>query len=211
MYNRKFCRLRDLCTIQLGFTARARFQSAADGVPVVQLGDLNGPALPPPERLLRVHLEGRLDRYQAAGGDVLFRSRGAHNIAVVVDDRFIEPLVAVLPLMILRPDPSLILPDYLAWAINQPAAQRQLGAGAQGTNLRMVQKAMLDLVELDVPDLATQQRIIAVANLAAQEETLLHTLAATRRRLANQRLAQCAEGKRPPPKTPSATTKESRV
>ena len=212
MYNNHLRRACDLSAIQLGYTARARFQEApADGMPILQLSDLNGVVLPPPERLLRVHLGGRLDRYKAAKGDVLFRSRGTQNIAVAVDARFVEPVVAVLPLMILRPDPSILLPEYLAWAINQPAAQRQLGAGAQGTNLRMVQKAALERVEIDVPDLAAQQRIVAVANLATQEEILLHALATTRRRLANLRLAQFAAGKPSPIPPLPPKTKERRA
>jgi len=60
----------------------------------------------------------------------------------------------------------------------------------------MVPKASLDDLHIDVPDLETQQRIIAIADLAAQEEALLHRLAATKRTLTNQLLAKRAKGKR---------------
>jgi hypothetical protein len=200
-------RLQNVCATHLGYTARSRFEPAMDdGVPVIQLRDLSEQGIVDPSRLDRVQLGERVDRYAVTAGDVLFRSRGELNVAVALDARFVEPAIAILPLMILRPNPANILPKYLAWAVNQPAAQRQLGMSAQGTKLRMVPKSSLEALEIDIPDLATQQRIVAVADLAAREEALLHQVATTKRTLINHLLAQRAKGK--PPATP---IKESRA
>ena len=50
-------------------------------------------------------------------GNVVFRSRGEQNMAFSLDARFHEPVLAMLPLFILRPKLNAILPEYLAWAI----------------------------------------------------------------------------------------------
>jgi len=197
--------LRDACVSQMGFTARSRFEPATSGgVRVIQLKDLSEGRTVDASALSCVRIDERIERYTVSAGDVLFRSRGELNVAVALDARFSEPAVAVLPLMILRPNRAIVLPEYLAWAINRPSAKRQLGANAQGTNLRMVPKSTLDALEIDVPDLATQRRIVAIANLSAREEMLLHQLAKTRRSLINQQLAERAKGTR------SVTTKKER-
>jgi hypothetical protein len=187
--------LSDVCTIQIGYTARARFETAADGgVLTVQLRDFPAKGGIQPGLLTRAHLHEHPDRYLVTNGDVLFRSRGDRNIAAALDERFTEPAVAVSPIMILRADPARVLAPYLAWAINQPDAQRHFEAAARGTSLRMVPKSSLGELDIDVPDLDTQHRIVAVAALAEQEEALSLRLAALKRALADRLLAGLASG-----------------
>lgn len=199
-------RVRDASSVLLGYTARSRFEPAGSaGLPVIQLRDLSANGIVDPAQLPRAQLPERVDRYAVLEGDVLFRSRGELNVAVALDGRFIEPAIAILPLMILRPNRHILVPEYLAWAINQPEAQRHFDASARGTGLRMVPKASLDELELDIPDIETQRRIVAVAALAAREEALARDLAEKKRRFINSLLAERAKGKRP-----ARTIKENR-
>ncbi|WP_217808059.1 restriction endonuclease subunit S [Halomonas sp. CSM-2] len=132
------------------------------------------------------------DRYFVASGDVVFRSRGVPNSATAIDDTLAEPLLVVSPLVILRPNANCLLPAYLAWAINQPDAQRRLGAEAQGTSLRMIPMKVLEQLEIVVPDLATQRRIVELDALARQEGRLLRELATHRERLSSLILGEAA-------------------
>lgn len=117
------------------------------------------------------------DHYLVHGGEVLFKSRGHPSTAAVVSTLLGEPAVVILPLLILRPHGSLVCADYLAWAVNQPDAQRRLNREAQGTSLRMVPKAVLERLDVPLPDLDTQRRIAAVHPLTQQEGHLLRQLA----------------------------------
>lgn len=184
-------RLLDVCSIQIGYTARSRFEPAADGVLAIQLRDLAEDGIDIGQ-VARVQVNERIDRYLVQRGDVLFRSRGERNIAAALDERFAEPAIAVSPLMTLRPNPTTILAEYLAWAINQPEAQRYFDATAHGTSIRMVPKASLDALNIDVPDLETQRCIVAIDTLAAREGALMHLLAEKKRNLTNQLLAERA-------------------
>ena len=188
-------RLSDACSIQIGFTARAKFELAADGVLAIQLRDVTEEGIDSTQ-IARVQVKERVERYLVQAGDVLFRSRGERNIAVALDERFVEPAVAVSPLMMLRPEPSAIIAEYLAWVINQPEAQRHFDVAARGTSIRMVPKASLDDLHIDVPDLETQRRIVAVNALSACERALTHLLADTKRDLTNRLLAEHAKSKR---------------
>ncbi|TCP38779.1 hypothetical protein EV662_11713 [Rhodovulum marinum] len=96
---------------------------------------------------------------------------------VVVGDTD-EEAVALLPLIILRANKDLVLPDFLAWLINQPEAQRYLDSCARGTKLRMIPRDCLDKMPVSIPDLVTQKLVVEVSRLAAKEAGLLRELAA---------------------------------
>lgn len=177
-------RLADACTIHTGYTARGRLEPAAiGGVLAIQLRDISPEGLVDPDRLTRVHLDGLADRYFVRTGDVVFRSRGERNTASALDERLQEPALAVLPLMVLRPRRDVVTPEYLAWAINQPPAQRHFDSAARGTNIRMIPRSSLDDLELEVPDIETQKKIVAVDTLAERERALSLRAADARRKM----------------------------
>ncbi|MEO5375305.1 MAG: restriction endonuclease subunit S [Alphaproteobacteria bacterium] len=190
--------LHDACTIHSGFTARGRLESVdAGGVPAIQLRDISAEGIADPGRLARVRLDEVADRYFVRAGDVVFRSRGERNTASALDARFVEPALAVLPLLVLRPKRDVVTPEYLAWAINQPAAQRHFDQAAYGTNIRMVPRSSLDELELDIPDIAIQRKIVAIDALAERERELSILAAEGRRRLTSMILAERAKNMRP--------------
>lgn len=191
-------RLADACTIHTGYTARGRLEPvAAGGVLAIQLRDISPEGIVDPERLTRVQLEGLAERYFVRTGDVLFRSRGERNTASALDERLQEPALAVLPLMVLRPRRDVVTPEYLAWAINQPPAQRHFDSAARGTNIRMIPRSSLDDLELDVPDIETQGKIVAVDALAERERELTRLAADTRRKMISLLLVERANSMRP--------------
>ena len=175
-------RIGDACRILTGYTSRGRLQPAEQGGSLVlQLGDVALDGHVDPDRLTRVAFDDLPKRYLVGLGDVIFRSRGVPNIAVALDDRFVERPVAVLPLFVLRPKPEIILPEYLAWVINQPTSQRHFDRVARGTTMRMVPRSGLEILEISVPSIETQRRIVAIDALAERERTL-SILAANKRR-----------------------------
>jgi len=177
-YRPKTKPLVSVCDIQTGFTARGRLEEVTGlGVPAIQLRDLKGENEPDIEDLPIYRLTGRLDRYTAGAGDVLFRSRGARNTAIALTQETGAKPVAVMPLMVLRPDPALLDAQYLAWFINQPHAQRYFNSRARGTNLRMIPKRCIEELEVALPDLETQRHVAAIDALARREYELATRLA----------------------------------
>ncbi len=190
-------RLQDICQLQTGYTVRGRLEPAREGgQPCVQLRDLLEGGSLDAGNLQRFDLGPLSDRYAVGPGDVIFKSRGQPNIACAVSADMVEPAIALLPLFILRPKPGLVSAEYLAWAINQADAQRQLDAEAQGTSLRMISKTSLENIEVSVPDLKTQALIVQVGRLAARETSLLHELADKRHTLSSIILADLANAAR---------------
>lgn len=177
-------RIEEVCTIQTGYTARGRLQPATrGGLLAIQLGDFSQDGRIVPERLTRVDFGGHPEKFLVGSGDVLFRSRGEKNIAVALDDRFIERAVAVLPIFILRPRTDVIQPEYLAWAINQASSQRYFDRVALTTTIRMVPRSSLETLEIQIPSLESQCMITALDDLAECERTLTIHAADRRRNL----------------------------
>ena len=198
--------LAKLCALQMGYTARSRLEPAsAGGVLALQLRDISADGEIGLATLSRVELPDVADRYKVGSGDVIFRSRGDRTTATAIDDSMTEQAVAILPLIILRPDPSIITPQFLAWSINLPANQRHLDASAQGASIRMVPKSALSDLRLDVPDLATQRQIVAAATLARREAALAANLAEKSLSLTTLALADAA--KRASERRPSERSK----
>lgn len=170
--------LSDVCDIQSGYTARkALVESDGDGVPALQLGDLRGDIEVFLGSASRFKLDGKVDRYLVFPGDVLFRSRGDNNTAVIAAGGEGDRAVALLPLIVLRARKEMVLPEFLMWLVNQPEAQRYLDSCARGTKLRMIPRDCLDKLPVGIPDLATQKLVVAVSRLAAREASLLRELA----------------------------------
>lgn len=187
-------KLAELCTIQMGFTARARLEPASVGGRLaLQLRDIAPDGEIGLATLARVDLPDISERYFVTAGDVVFRSRGERTIAIALDASLSEGAIAVLPLMILRPKPSRITPEFLAWSINLPASQRHLDQSSQGGSLRMVPKSALEDLRLDVPSLATQRQITAAAQLARREAALAATLVEKNLSLTTLALADIAK------------------
>ena len=124
--------------IQPGLAGRHRLLPPGTdrGAPVITVADASGDSLPDPCTLRRFASRNPSTRYLVRAGDILFRARGDRPTATVLDSRYREPAVAVLPLFILRPDRSRVAPRYLAWAINRPVSQHHFARVAHGTGTR---------------------------------------------------------------------------
>ena len=177
-------RIREVCTIQTGYTARGRLQpTTRGGLLAIQLGDFSQEGHIAPDRLTRVDFDGNQEKFLVGPGDVLFRSRGEKNVAVALDDRFVERAVAVLPIFVLRPRTDVIQPEYLAWIINQTRSQRYFDRIASTTTIRMLPRSSLEMLEIQVPSLELQRQITALYTLAEREHALTILAADGRRNL----------------------------
>ncbi len=182
-----------VCSIQTGFTARGRLDPVEHGnVLALQLRDVAPNRAIEFNNLTRIHLDPVPEKYLVRGGDVVFRSRGESTTAAVIDSSLPLPALAVLPLMILRPNPQVLSGAYLAWVINQEPAQRHFEESAQGTSLRMVSRSSLERLKIAVPSLETQQRILQIDALAERERDLAQQLTHKRHELIRRLLVEQA-------------------
>ncbi len=176
--------IKDIAEIQMGYQFRGKVETDPNGThKVVQIRDFDGLLNLRVEGLVTVTPKGDTARYAVSQGDVLFLSRGHRNYAMPIKDR-LENTIAASYFFILRIKTDRVLPEYLAWYINQTPAQEYLhNTARRGTHMPLVPlSAFADLV-IEVPGIKTQSTIVELSKLMEREQILLDQLQEKRSQL----------------------------
>ncbi len=191
-------KLKDIATVQMGFSFRSRLEPEQGGdLAVIQMRDLTERGLVQPHLLMTIHSQGINERHFVRRKDLVFRSRGKTTTAAIIDDDEIDRAIVVAPLLRIRVTNDKILPEYLCWFINQPSAQAFLHSRATGTAMVMIGVSILHALEVPVPSLADQNKIIDLALLARREQALMASISIVKKRLTDRDLMYLATHSEP--------------
>lgn len=114
-------------------------------------------------------------RYLVDGSDVLFLARGNRNRAFTTEGLG-DHVVASSHFFILTPDLDKVRPGFLAWYLNTRSVRSILKTNIQGTTMKLVPRGAIESVEIDVPPLVVQERIVELAALRERERELIRRL-----------------------------------
>lgn len=140
----------------------------------------------PEKTASKVALSPKNERYLLAKGDLLFAGKGTTYLCKVFDLDI--PAIASTTLYIIRLTSKDILPDYLCWYLNQPSVMALMKAQQVGTGTPLIHKQVIESLEIPVPDLETQRRIVELAKLQIREIELYQAIAEKRTSITNQLL-----------------------
>lgn len=116
--------------------------------------------------------------------DVVFLSRGQKNFAFALP-KIPDHCLAGSYFFVLRPK-RMITGPYLAWYLNQSAAQHHFKRLAStGAHMPVVSRNVIANLKIPVPNLETQRKIIEIHTLAATHTKLLAELAMKKQILAD--------------------------
>lgn len=118
-------------------------------------------------------------------GDVLFAAKGTKNFAAVFEDHN-PPSVASTSFFVIRILNEVVLPQYLAWYLNNPDTQQFLKNLARGTSIASISKAVLDDLEIFIPDFKIQELILKITQLRNTEKGLKKEIEILREKHINQ-------------------------
>jgi hypothetical protein len=106
-----------------------------------------------------------------APGEVVLQTRGvSYRAAIVVKAPL--PMIAAGSLFILTPDTPKVSPEYLVFFLNLPATQAQLRQSATGSTIPNLRRAAIEQLEVPLPPLADQARIVELASLLRKQTEL---------------------------------------
>lgn len=179
-------RISDITEIQIGYQFREKLDHAPDGThQVIQIKDIDGlnDHRLIPSSLYRVTPNRDTSKYEVSNGDVIFLSKGSRNYATHIEGLGDEKTIVVGYFFILRINVSSVSPDFLAWSINQPPAQRYLQSVTRGTGIPFIRKDAFAKLTISVPDLNTQRQVVELHRLSLQESALLNQLRTKRQEL----------------------------
>jgi hypothetical protein len=179
-----------MAEVRSGYAFRSRLQHEPRGsLAVVQMKDVDGANAVHMSSASRVTLPGLAEHHLLRSGDLVFRSRGRSNGAALISGQ-VGPAVVAAPLLLIRP--SGVLPEYLAWYLNSPAAQAQLVAMAAGTSVAMISAESLRGLQVPIPQIEHQRRIAEIGALSLREGAIAQRIATLRQRRTVQLLLNLA-------------------
>ncbi|MBA4411630.1 MAG: restriction endonuclease subunit S [Bacteroidota bacterium] len=111
------------------------------------------------------------EKHFLKSGDVLFAAKGNKNFASVYEDQYPKS-VASTSFFVIRLHDSKILPEYFAWFMNSPKTQLFLKSTALGSSIASISKAVLEKLEISVPNIQTQRVILEITSLRSQEKKI---------------------------------------
>ncbi len=164
-------KLKDLADIRAGYQFRGKVAASDQAnVSVIQIKDVDDN--------LKVHVADlvpvKVDNpaaYEVSQGDLLFLSRGHRPYAAEVMDP-VQNTIATGYFFIVRPNPRLVEPSFLAWSINHPEFQEAMRPFVRGSHIPLISKADFQDLTIRVPPVAVQRRIIELHRLFAREREL---------------------------------------
>jgi restriction endonuclease S subunit len=170
-------KLKDIAEVQTGYQFRGKVEPDPTGThKVIQIRDFDDGLNLKVAGLYAVTPKGDATRYAVSRGDVLFLSRGHRNYALPIKDSLQNTIVASY-FFILRIKTKNVLPEYLAWYINQAPVQEYLHIMArQGTHMPLIPLSAFSDLEVELPGIETQKIIIKIGRLLEKEKELMGEL-----------------------------------
>jgi hypothetical protein len=188
-------KLGQLATVQTGYSFRSRLEASGKGdVSVIQMKDLLDDNTADCSRFTKVDMGFVKEHHLARKGDLVFRSRGQVTTAAILRESPGKAVVAAPLLRIRIRKPEMILSEYLNWFISQRDAQKFLESRAGGTVQKMINKQAIEHMEIALPSLEQQERIVELAALADREQVILKTVAEKRDQYISAVLLRLAKG-----------------
>lgn len=167
--------LKNLAQIDACHPFRGRIPEASDGdARVVQMKDVDPEIGISWKNTIQTRLEGRKQPNWLKDEDVLFVARGSRNIAIYLT-QVPEQMVCSPHFYHIHVKPDVdLLPEFLAWQLNQEPAQTYFARSAEGTLQRNIRRPILEFTEISLPSLEKQKTIIALNKVMKKEkETLI--------------------------------------
>ncbi len=164
--------LRDVAQLSVGYPFRNTCVPGESGMLACFLRDIDDSGKLNLQNLKRVEGANPNDSHIAKDGDVVFRSRGTPFMASVVPE-IAEDLLVVAPMIRIRVNREMILPEYLVWYINSAYGAAYFKEFATGSGIPLVSKGVLEQMPIKLPSLNAQQAIADLVKLGRKEHEIL--------------------------------------
>jgi len=191
-------KLGNIAKVQSGHLSRGPIEPHEDGTHfLLQARDVDANRLTyRTETLIRFNPAMPRRDWVLKSGDVLFMDRGSRNFSVIIK-AIPDPVLAAACFFIVRVSNERVLPDYLCWYLNQPQVERYLiQHSGRGVHMPVVRRSVLENIDVPIPTLEIQKKIMETQILMKEEQALLNNLAEKRKELIMATCLQAVRGRK---------------
>lgn len=176
--------LKQIASINAGYPFRGKIPENHDSTIIaVQMRDISLTEGVNWAGCITTNLTGKRAPDYLQEGDILVAGRGNHNYAVLVDINHANKTlgstveaVASPHFFVVRVTQQNILPEFVAWLLNQPYCQRYFEQNSEGTLTKSIRRSVLEDTPVVIPPLEKQQTIIALAKATHEKHKLMQQL-----------------------------------
>lgn len=182
--------LSDIADIRTGYTFREKVEEVPKRIgnahiaqikDVREISERSFSSTLCPSQLPMIDWQGK-EKSLVPSGAVLLPARGSRGgyfqaSCIAYEGSDALPLVVTSQFLVISPKTD-VLPEFLCWSLNQPKIQFWLseGAGSQGTGMVMLKASIGRDIQLEVPSIETQQKILHLNQLWEKEQALTQSL-----------------------------------
>ncbi len=188
--------LHQIADIRTGQTFRGRINNTPTGnVRVLQIKDIKACASIDEKALPRIRWIRSRQTGKLQAGDIIMPARGEYyNVTLYENEDENEnkkerqseiPVVATNQLFIIKTRTKEVMPEYLCWHMNQKVSQHYFKTHCSGTSIPMLNKDSLAALQIEIPPMQTQKKIVAMYQLWQQEKQLTEKLLDNREQMLN--------------------------
>jgi restriction endonuclease S subunit len=171
-------KLNKLATIHSGYHSRGKVEPRGDGSHfLLQARDVDGENLTyRKDTLMRFNPDFSRTDGTLKKDDIVFMARGGRNYSVLL--REIPDLtLAAACFFIVRISDENLLPAYLCWYLNQQPVERYMVRhSGRGVHMPVVRRSVLEKLDIPLPNMEIQRKIVELETLRKQEEELTNLL-----------------------------------
>jgi len=169
-------KLLDIANIKAGHPFRGAVAENINGnARVIQIKNINEDGEVNWKGLIKTNLAGKNSPNWLQQDDVIFSARGMKNIAAHIGE-LKHPTVCAQHYYVIQVKTEAILPEFLAWQLNQNPVQHYLKNYAQGSSQLSIPKTLLGNAPIYLPDKKRQKTIIELNKIVIKEKKVLNGL-----------------------------------
>ncbi len=177
--------LKDIVDIKVGYTFRGKIhnEDGADTV-IIQLRDINYNLNTINRPSTFINSKKFKSNHFIESGDILFVAKGYRRSAVLYDSN--AKAIATSVFFIIKVNHDIILPEYLVWFLNNRESQEFFDKMKTGTTTLNIKKEVLQNMEIEVPSMETQNKIVRYNQLSQREFIIMDKIKKKKKALNEQ-------------------------
>lgn len=165
-----------IADISAGYSFRGKIPQHRDGgISVIQMKDVSMEEGIKPNAVIKTALLGKREPNFLRSGDILFIARGSHHYAALYRGQF-DKAVAAPHFFVIRIKVPHVIPEFIAWQLNQHPAQRYFEKESEGSVAKSIKRTSLEQVPLSLPSTQQQQSLVRLYKNLFEQKRIYHKL-----------------------------------
>lgn len=169
-------KLKNIAGISSGYSFRGRIPEQQDGeVSVIQMKDVSMEEGIKSDAVIKTALPGKREPDFLRSGDILFVARGSHHYAALYSEQF-DKAVAAPHFFVIRIKSPRVIPEFIAWQLNQHSAQRYFEKESEGSVAKSIKRTSLEQLPISLPSTKQQQSLLRLYKNLSEQKRVYHAL-----------------------------------